>query len=212
MIRLAICEDDARYRRLLLKVLAVEPELQVVGLATCGEEACDLVEREQPEVLLLDLELPGLNGLEVLQRLSPLPTTLEVLILTSFSDEERVFSAIQAGAAGYLVKGLSPGQLVAAIREVTAGGTVIEARLARRFWNLFASVQGHSAADHDLTPMELEVLTMVGRGLSNPEAARALGASRGLIKLHLQHIYRKLGVTNRVAATVKALQLGVIQL
>ncbi len=212
MIRVLICEDQPRFRKLLLRVLAAEADLQVVGEAASGEEACRLAREQPAELLLLDLELPGMDGGAVIEALRPELPGLEILVLTSFADEDRVFAAVRAGAAGYLVKGLAPTQLVAAIREVAAGGTVIEPRLARRFWNLFASAAGRQQREHALTADELEVLGLVARGLSNPEAARALGATRRAIKAHLESIYRKLGVSSRVEATVLALQAGLIKL
>jgi len=165
-----------------------------------------------PDLLLLDLELPGMDGIQVIERLLPVCPGLEILVLTSFADEGKVFEAMRAGAAGYLVKGIAPGRLRAAIGEVLQGGTVIEARLAKRFWNYFASVKGHGGQSYGLTAEELEVLTLVGRGLSNPEAADALGRTRRAIKTHLERIYRKLEVSGRVEATVKALSAGLIDL
>lgn len=216
MTRILICEDDPRFRRLLVKVLEQVSDFEVIGQAATGEEACPLVVKGRPDLLLLDLELPGISGMDVIRRLYArgdlrLPR-LEILVLTSFADESRVFEAMQLGAAGYLVKGIAASKLESAVREVMAGGTVIEPTLARRFWNYFASVRGRSDQSYGLTEEELEVLTLVGRGLSNPEAARVLGASRRAIKSHLERIYRKLGVNGRVEAAVKALQSGLIEL
>ena len=212
--RILICEDDPRFSKLLAKVLNAEEDFQVVGQCPSGEEACRVVRqaRARPDLLLLDLELPGMDGIHVIEDLLPTLPGLEVLVLTSFADETKVFEAMRAGAAGYLVKGIAPGQLKQAIRDVLRGGTVIEARLARRFWSYFASVKGHGGQTHGLTAEELEVLTLVGTGLSNPEAAAALGSSRRTIKTHLERIYRKLGVSGRVEATVKALAAGLIEL
>lgn len=212
MIRLLLCEDQPRFRRLLRRVLAAESDLQILAETAHGEEVCALARSLEAEVLLLDLELPGMSGLEVVRTLRPERPALEILILTSFSDEEMVFEAMQLGAAGYLVKGGPPAQLGAAIREVAAGGSVIEPRLARRFWNLFAAAQGQRAQSYGLSAGELEVLTLVARGLSNPEAARALGASRRAVKAQLESAYRKLGVQSRVTASVLALQAGLVKL
>lgn len=212
MIRILICEDQPRFRRLLRRVLEAEPDLLVVAEAADGEEACRLARSQAADLLLLDLELPGMNGLDVIAALRPERPALEILVLTSFSDEERVFEAMRLGAAGYLVKGGAPHQLGAAIREVVAGGSVIEPRLARRFWNLFAAARGHQPQRYGLTAAEIEVLTVVARGLSNPEAARALGATRRAVKAHLESAYRKLGVQSRVQASVLALQAGLVRL
>jgi two-component system response regulator DegU len=210
--RILVCEDDARFRRLLVRVLTEVDEFDLLGEVDSGEEACRRLETTRPDLLLLDLELPGISGLEVIERVAPLPRRPEILVLTTFTDEAKLFEAMRLGAAGYLVKGVAPSRLESAIREVLAGGTVIEPSLARRFWSYFASARGRSAVDYGLTEEELQVLTLVGRGLSNPEAARVLGSSRRTVKAHLEAIYRKLGVTSRVEATVKALQAGLIEL
>lgn len=215
MPRLLICEDDAKYRRLVAGRLRAAPGFEVAEAAT-GEEACAAVQaaRGAPlaaaDLLLLDLELPGIDGIEVVRRVRAADPRVEILVLTSFNEERRVFEAMRAGAAGYLVKGGAPAQLERAIRDVLDGGTIIDARLARRFWNLLAAARGRGGADFGLSEEECEVLALVARGLSNPEAARALGSSRRAIKAHLEAIYRKLGVTSRVEAAVKAMQQGLI--
>ncbi|PIE18975.1 MAG: DNA-binding response regulator [Proteobacteria bacterium] len=214
MARLLLCEDDPRMRRLLSKQLERIADFEVIGACSAGEQVVEAVRAHEPELLLLDLELPGIDGLGVIEALSAeeLLPQLEVLILTSFRSELRVFQAMQAGAAGYLVKGLAASVLERAIRDVLAGGTVIEARLAKRFWNHFSACQGRGGDDCGLSATEREVLQVVARGLSNPEAAEALGASRRSIKAHLSSIYRKLGVKGRVEASVKALSIGLIEL
>jgi DNA-binding NarL/FixJ family response regulator len=214
MVRILICEDDGRFRRLLVKLLSAVEGFEVVGDAGTGEQVCDLVSFLSPDLLLLDLELPGIGGMEVIERLH-LPAAdepPEILVLTTFADEDKLFEAMRRGAAGYLVKGLASSKLESAIREIMAGGTVIEARLARRFWNYFASEKGSQGEEYGLTEEELWVLTLVGRGLSNPEAAEVIGSSRRAVKSHLARIYRKLGVSSRVEATVKALRAGLIEL
>ena len=210
--RVMLCEDDPRYARLLTKVLQQADDLELCFWAHSGEDACKRVPEKNPDLLLLDLELTGINGLQVLDRVMRLPRAPEVLILTSFADQDKVFQAIKAGAAGYLIKGLAPARLQNAIREVMDGGTVIEPSLAKRFWNYFASVQGQQDDVATLTADELEVLTLVAHGLTNPEAAQTLGRPRRAIKAHLEQIYRKMGVRSRVEATVKALKAGWIEL
>jgi DNA-binding NarL/FixJ family response regulator len=214
MVRILVCEDDGRFRRLLVKLLSAVEGFEVAGEAGSGEQACDLVRSLVPDLLLLDLELPGIGGMEVIERLHLDVTdeTPEILVLTTFSDEDKLFEAMRRGAAGYLVKGLASSKLESAIREVMAGGTVIEARLARRFWSYFASERGRSDEGYGLTEEELWVLTLVGRGLTNPEAAAVIGSSRRAVKSRLARIYRKLGVSSRVEATVKALRAGLIEL
>ena len=213
MPSVVICEDDARFRRVLSKALSSVEGLQVTAVGS-GEAFFELLRGTPVDLLLLDLELPGLNGIDVLKMLAReghFPR-IEVLILTSFQDEQKVFEAMQHGAAGYLLKGGALPRLRQAIDEVLAGGTVIDARLGRRFWNYLAASVGQLPLDYGLSAEERDVLTLVARGLSNPEAAEALGASRASIKRQLAAIYAKLGVKNRVAAAVKALEAGLIEL
>jgi DNA-binding NarL/FixJ family response regulator len=211
-VRILVCEDDPRTARLLAKMLSRVPGFETLGPVSTGEEACRIARAEPIDLLLLDLELPRMSGVEVIEALSGAVPGLDILVLTTFADENRVFEAVRAGAAGYLVKGLAAEKLEAAIREVLAGGSVIAPELGRRFWNLFAAVRGKDGSSYGLTEEELALLTLVGRGLSNPEAARSLGSSRRAVKGFLERIYRKLGVSNRVEATVRALRAGLIDL
>ncbi len=211
-VRILLCEDDPRYGKLIERVLGEVADFEVLGWAQSGEEACSLVPQLRPDLLLLDLELPGMNGQQVLAALMQQEAPPEILVLTSFAHQDRVFEAIRTGAAGYLVKGLAPSRLETAIREVMAGGTVIEPSLAKRFWNYLAAQQGRGGERYGLTDAELEVLTLVARGLTNPEAADALGTPRRAVKAHLERIYRKLEVRSRVEATVKAVKAGLIEM
>jgi DNA-binding NarL/FixJ family response regulator len=206
-----VCEDDPRIRAAIERGLGVAG-LTVVAAVGTGEEACDRVLADPPDVLLLDLELPGMGGLDVIARIGG-RTSAEILVLTSFEDERKVYEAICGGAAGYLTKRSPMARVVEAVRDVHAGGSVIDPALARRFWNLFRSQEGHAPADpYGLTADELEVLALVGRGLTNPEVGRAVGRTRRAVKVDLERIYRKLGVSNRVDAVVKAVAAGLVHL
>jgi len=210
-IRVLVCEDDPRMRAGLERGLGAAG-LTVVGAVGSGEDACARVLAAPPDVLLLDLELPGMSGLDVIDRLGG-RTGAAILVLTTFADERKVYQAICGGAAGYLTKRSPIARVVEAVRDVHAGGTVIDPSLARRFWNLFRSQEGHVPADpYGLTPDEVEVLTLVGRGLTNPEVGRAIGRTRRAVKFDLERIYRKLGVTSRVDAVVKAVAAGLVKL
>jgi DNA-binding NarL/FixJ family response regulator len=163
-------------------------------------------------VLLLDIELPGMSGLAVVAALGG-RTPAEILMLTTFDDERKVYQAVCGGAAGYLTKRSPVARIALAIRDVHAGGTVIDPGLARRFWNYFQSQAGRAAADpYGLTADEREVLSLVGRGLTNPEVGRTVGRTRRAVKVDLERIFRKLGVGNRVDAVVKAVAAGLIEL
>ena len=168
-----------------------------------------------PELVLLDLELPGIDGIEVTKRLKRRAPTVEVLILTSFDDEQKVYEAIQAGASGYLVKRVGPDKIRSGIHEVMGGGTVLEAIIARRFWNYFQSVQAKKAQPENtwgLTPLEFDVLKFVAKGLSNAEVGRVMELERRTVRTHLSHIYRKMGVNSHIDAVVLALKAGIVEL
>jgi len=211
-IRVYVVEDDARQLRALRKLLESASELVLCGAASSGEQALREIAQAAPELVLMDLELPGASGIETTRALrarGPLP---EVLVLTSYEDEDHVFDAMRAGASGYVVKGASAQKLIDAIREVDAGGTVIEPRLARRFWAFFKGVQEPLRSGPQLSAVELEVLNVIAKGLSNAEAGRVIGLDRRTVRTHLGHIYGKLGVRSHVEAVIAALKLGIIEL
>ena len=208
-------EDNAPTLRALRKLLAGREEVQLVGSATSGEEALrGIVEAPaaRPRVVLMDLELPGASGIETTRALKA-ACDLEVLVLTSFEDEDHVFDAMRAGASGYVVKGAPAGKLIAAVVEVEAGGTVIEPRLARRFWAYFKGVQEPLKPQApQLSEVERDILFAIARGLSNEEAGRIVQLDRRSVRTQLGHVYEKLGVRSHVEAVVKALKLGIIEL
>jgi DNA-binding NarL/FixJ family response regulator len=213
--RVFVIEDQPQLLRNLLKVLATWPELEVVGSAQEGEAGVEQVATLKPDLLLLDLELPGIDGLEVTRRVKRGGAPIEVLILTSFDDETRVYEAMQAGASGYLVKRVGPEKIRSGIQEVMLGGTVLEPIIARRFWNHFHSVQAKPQGAGDpwgLTPVELDVLRYVARGLSNAEVGQVMSLERRSVRTHLGRVYRKLGVNSHVDAVVLALKAGLVEL
>jgi DNA-binding NarL/FixJ family response regulator len=214
--RVFVVEDQPALLRQLLKSLEAFPELTVAGTSRDGEEAVAQVTAERPDVVLLDLELPSLDGIEVTRRLKGRGVEAEVLILTSFDDEEKVYQAMQAGASGYLVKRVGPEKIRSAIQEVRAGGTVIESRIATRFWRYFQSIQAAPPPSPEenawgLSGLELEVLQLLAKGLSNAEVGQALSLQRRTVRTHLGHIYRKLKVNTHVDAVVLAVRAGLVQ-
>ena len=213
--RIFVVEDQPQLLKNLLKVLALFPELEVVGTSQEGEEGVEQMVKLLPDLVLLDLELPGIDGIEVTKRLKRRAPTVEVLILTSFDDEQKVYEAIQAGASGYLVKRVGPDKIRSGIHEVMGGGTVLEAIIAKRFWNYFQSVQAKKAQPENtwgLTPLEFDVLKFVAKGLSNAEVGRVMERERRTVRTHLSHIYRKMGVNSHVDAVVMALKAGIVEL
>ena len=213
-ITIYVCEDDHRLRRTLVRLLEDQEDMVVTGQAGDAETALeDLTSGAPlPRILLLDLELPGMNGLELLERLGDVTAKLDVLVLTSFEDADAVFQAMRSGAAGYVVKSAGLASLLQALREVAQGGTVIDPRLARRFWNLFQASLGHGRGDpYGLDEKEKEVLELLAKGLTNPELGKALGIKRRSVKGILEGIYHKMGVSSRVEAVVEAVKAGLIR-
>jgi DNA-binding NarL/FixJ family response regulator len=216
--RIFVVEDQPQLLKNLVKVLGTFPELEVVGTSQEGEASVEAILEVRPQLVLLDLELPGINGIQVTQRVKRRAPEVEILILTSFDDEQKVYEAIQAGASGYLVKRVGPEKIRSGIQEVMEGGTVLEPIIARRFWNYFQSVQAKPAPDKkpenpwSLTPTEFEVLRYVAKGLSNAEVGQVMTLERRTVRTHLSHIYRKMGVNSHVEAVVMALRAGVVDL
>ena len=178
--RIAVVEDQAPLRRQLTRFLAGLPGIALLSAFASGEEALEPVLKLRPDVLILDLELPGMSGLDLLREIKPKAPEVQVLILTTFDDEQKVYEAVQDGASGYLIKSAALDRLPAAIQEVAQGGTVIEPRLARRFWTYFQSVKAAPRArdPYGLTPLERELLGYFAKGLSNAEVARVLSIDR----------------------------------
>lgn len=213
--RVYVVEDQAPLLKNLLKVLSTFEEVEVVGSAQEGEAGVAEMVKLKPDVVLLDLELPGIDGIEVTRRVKRAGLRTEVLILTSFDNEQKVYEAMQAGASGYLVKRVGPEKIRSGIKEVMEGGTVLEALIARRFWNYFHSVQAKPAkADNPwgLTPVEFEILRYVAKGLSNAEVGQVMTIERRTVRTHLSHLYKKMGVNSHVEAVVMALKAGIVEL
>lgn len=214
--RVFVVEDQPQLLKNLVKVLGTFPELEVVGTSQDGEEAVTDIVNVRPQIVLLDLELPGLNGIQVTQRVKRRAPEVEILILTSFEDEQKVYEAIQAGASGYLVKRVGPEKIRSGIKDVMEGGTVLEPIIAKKFWNYFQSIQSKPPEKKEnpwgLSPTEFEVLRYVAKGLSNAEVGQVMTLERRTVRTHLSHIYRKMGVNSHVEAVVLALRAGIVDL
>ncbi|PIE18093.1 MAG: DNA-binding response regulator [Proteobacteria bacterium] len=208
-IRLLIVEDQLRILDRQRKLLDGYPdELEIVGTARNGRDAVDLCEAHQPDVVLLDLGLPDIDGIEVTRRIRKRWPDTEILIFTIFDEEARVLDAVRAGASGYLLKGAPAARIVEALRDVHQGGSVIQPQLARALLRRF---QPPTAPEAALTPRETEILTLIAKGLSNRRAAEVLELSRATVRTHLEHIYAKLDVSNRTEAVTEAIRRGIIE-
>lgn len=207
-IRLLIVEDQVRILERQRRLLEAQPELEVIGTARNGVDAVELCGTLQPDVVLLDLGLPDIDGIAVTKQIRQRWPSIEVLIFTIFDDEARVLDAVRAGASGYLLKGAPAERIVEALRDVHQGGSVIQPQLARALLRRF---QPPASPAVGLTPRETEILTLIAKGLSNRSAAEVLGLSRATVRTHLEHIYAKLDVSNRTEAVTEAIRRGLIE-
>ena len=211
-IKVYVVEDQPKILKSLIKLLGGFKEIDIVGKALSGEESLEGIAAKQPDVVLLDLGLPQMSGIEVTREIKKKYPKMEVLIFTVFDEEEKVMEAIQAGASGYLLKGMEAEKIVEAIREVKDGGSVIQPSLARSLLRQF-QVQAEPGKEEpfpNLTPREVEILQIIAKGLSNAEAAKVLKISRATIRTHLEHIYAKMAVSNRVEAITEGIRQGLI--
>ena len=205
-IRLLLVDDHEMVRAGLRTFLGLQPDMEVVGEAGSGEQALALVPRLQPEIVLLDLVLPGMSGLDVVRRLRAAHPGVKVVVLTSYSGEDSVLPAVRAGVAGYLLKDVGPGELADALRAVHAGGASLDPSVAA---TVMSSVSAPDPA-RSLTPRELEVLSLLAHGLSNAELAGRLHLSEATVKTHVARILAKLGLRDRVQAVVVAYRTGLV--
>ncbi|MGI8552373.1 MAG: response regulator [Dehalococcoidia bacterium] len=203
MIRVLIADDHPVVRAGLSLMLETEPDLVVVGEAADGAEALRLVDRLQPAVLLLDLQMPELDGVEVIRRLHETQPDLGIVVFTVFDTDERILAALQAGARGYLLKGAPREEVFAGLREVAAGGSLLTPVIASR---LLRHVRGEDEAPAlpPLTTRQQEVLRLMARGLQNKEIATELRIGERTAKFHVEAVLHKLGATNRTEAVAIA--------
>ena len=213
MIRVALVEDQTIVRQGLRSLLGLNPDIAIVAEAADGEEAVEVIEREQPDVVLLDLRMPRLDGLGVLQRLRERGTSRPTLILTTFDDDTMLFEAVRAGAKGWLLKDVSLERLTDAIRTVAAGGTCIEPVITERIMRaLERSNVSFESADlpEPLTDREKTILRLLAGGYSNREISQLLAINEGTVKNHISNVLSKLGVRDRTRAVLKAIDHGFI--
>ena len=221
MIRVLLVDDQALLRMGFRLVLEAEDDIEVVGEAGDGATAVDQVRALAPDVVLMDVRMPGVNGIEATGRIVAEQPATRILILTTFDLDEYAFAALRAGASGFLLKDARPPELIAAIRSVSSGDAVVSPRITRRMLELFAPQMPASgvvaeAADAvdprlaELTPRELEVLLSIAHGSSNAEIAELLYLSEATVKTHVGRILAKLGVRDRVQAVVLAFETGLV--
>ena len=200
MIRVLIADDHAVVRQGLRTFLDLQDDIEVVAEAADGAEALAAAEQHAPDVALIDLVMPNVDGIEAIRGLRERVPAARAIVLSSFIDDEKLLPAVRAGAAGYLLKDVQPQQLVDAIRTVHAGGALLHPKVASRLLE-------EMAAD-PLTPREREVLALIGRGMANKVIARELSLSEKTVKAHVSSILAKLGVADRTQAALYAVRAG----
>jgi DNA-binding NarL/FixJ family response regulator len=219
VIRILLVDDQALVRAGFRMILDAEPEMEVVGEAADGREAIEQVRSLRPDVVLMDIRMPELDGLEASRRILSDGVAGDeaprILMLTTFDLDEYVYEALRAGASGFLLKDTPPEQLVAAIQVVAAGDALLSPSITRRVISEFVKGTGPKPQAQfprlqDLTARELEVLVLIARGLSNAEIAKALYVSETTVKTHVARILMKLGLRDRVQAVVLAYEAGVV--
>lgn len=214
-IRVLLVDDQKLMREGLRVLLELEPDLDVVAEAGDGQAALEAYAAHQPDVVLMDIRMPGMDGVEATWRLRERWPQARVIILTTFDDDEYVFEGLRAGALGYLLKDVSGQELAEAVRTVAAGGALIEPSVARKVLAEFARLAPPArplteALLEPLSGREREVLQLLGQGLSNREVAARLSLAEGTVKNYVTGILQKLGVRDRTQAAVRARELGVI--
>jgi NarL family two-component system response regulator LiaR len=213
VIRVLICDDQWIVCEGLEAILGAEPGIEVVGLAQDGVEALEKISKTQPDVVLMDLKMPVMNGIQATRKIKELHPEVKVLVLTTYGDDEWVFDAVRNGASGYLLKGTPRAQLVAAVKGTAAGESFIDPKVAGRLLDHIA-IRGAPTADStlmdSLTERERDVLALLARGKSNTEIAKELYLSPGTVRNYISSILTKLDVTDRTQAALLALRHGLV--
>ena len=212
-LRVVVADDEALFRSGLTMIIETEPDLTVVAEASDGQQAVEAVRTHRPDVVLMDIQMPRLNGIAATAAIVRLKLATRVLVLTTFGRDEYVYDALRTGASGYLLKTVPPAQLIQAVRSVAAGDSLLAPALTRRLIEDWVERPRPNAADPRLsrvTDREREVLALVGQGLSNSEIATELHVSESTVKTHLARLLAKTGARDRVHAVVLAYETGLV--
>jgi DNA-binding NarL/FixJ family response regulator len=212
-IRIFIADDHELVRYALRNLLEAEDDFEVVGEAEEGESAVEGVLDLAPDVLLLDMRMPGMDGIDVCRELTDKGSDTRVLILTSFDDDEEVFGVLAVGACGYILKDTRPDSVVQAVRSVADGNSVFDSKIADRVISGPQAEEEETSPDRELlSDREMEVLRLMAKGMSNKEIGRALWIGETTVKTHVSHILRKLGQNDRTQAVLAAVKSGLVSL
>jgi DNA-binding NarL/FixJ family response regulator len=203
MTKIAIVEDNKTIRESLVEFAQKDPENRCVCACQTAEEALKALPKEQPDIVLMDIQLPNMSGIECCAQLKQMLPTAQIIMVTVYEDTERIFKALRAGACGYLLKRCTPEELISAIREVRQGGAPMSREIARKV--IFSFQEPHAAAAEveDLSPREKEILELLAEGFPNKQIADRMGVTDGTVRWHLRHVYNKLHVRSRTEAALK---------
>jgi len=204
-IKVSIVEDDARLRENLSNLISTADGFQCLNSCHNAESALNTIPRQWPDVVLMDINLPKMSGIECVSKLKELRPALHIIMVTMYVDEDKIFDSLKAGASGYLIKKTAPEEILEAIRTVYSGGAPMSNTIALKVVQFFKAERPSSDETRNLTPRELEILTQLAKGYHYKEIASALFISVETVRTHLQHIYEKLHVRSRTEAVVKFL-------
>jgi DNA-binding NarL/FixJ family response regulator len=203
MTRIAIVEDNKVIRESLVEFVQADPDCRCVCACATGEEGLKVIPQHQPEIVLMDIQLPNLSGIDCTAQLKRMLPALHIIMVTVYEDTERIFKALRAGACGYLLKRCTPEELLSAIREVRQGGAPMSRDIARKVIASFQEPLAAAVEVEGLSPREREILELLAQGFPNKEIAQRVGVSDGTVRWHLRHVYDKLHVRSRTEAALK---------
>ena len=214
MIKVLICDDQEIVCEGLQRILETDADIHVIGIAHHGVEALEQIEREKPDLVLLDLKMPVMNGIITTRKIREKSKEIQILILTTFDDDDWLFDAIRSGASGYLLKDRPRSELIEAIKGTVNGGSYLDPAVAGKLMNNIAqsAPQRLSTLDSPLSEREIEILKLLAMGLSNADIAKRLFLSEGTVRNYTSGIFSKLNVSDRTQAVVVALRMGLVDL
>jgi len=211
-IRIVIADDHPVVRQGLATVLGQEEGLEVVGQAANGLEAVDQARKLQPDIILMDLQMPEMDGVEAIEEIKMETSDIGIIILTTYDTDDYIFRGIEAGARGYLLKDSTPEEVIKAIHTVHKGESMIQPRVASRLLDRFSQLSHDSVPEEVLSPREVQVLQLIAKSAVNKEIASELFIGESTVKTHIIHIFNKLGVKGRTEAVTEGAKRGIIQL
>jgi len=203
MTKVAIVEDSRVIRESLAEFVQSDAECTCVCACATAEEALKLIPKHEPEIVLMDVQLPNMSGIECTAQLKQIMPELQIIMVTVYEDPDRIYKALRAGACGYLLKRCSPEELIAAVREVRQGGAPMSREIARKVIASFREPLTAAAEVEELSPREREILELLAAGFPNKQIADRLGLTDGTVRWHLRHVYNKLHVRSRTEAALK---------